>query len=213
LSAPFPRWANTIARALVVSAVAAPVAIVLLLMAWVRTSYVTGVGMQVTQPIPFDHRHHVRDDGIDCLYCHVHAERSDHAGFPSTATCMGCHSQVWNESPLLATVRQSLWDGQPLVWRRVHDLPDHARFPHRAHVNRGVGCESCHGRVDLMPVVHQVAPLTMGWCLGCHRDPAPHLRPRAEITTMGWRPPPGSGEALAATLEIAPPTHCSACHR
>lgn len=213
MSAPFPRWANSLARTLVFSMVAAPVAIVLLLMAWVRTSYVTGVGMQIAQPIPFDHRHHVRDDGIDCLYCHAHAERSDWAGFPSTATCMGCHSQIWNESPLLAAVRESRWTDEPLVWRRVHDLPDHAFFSHQAHVNRGVGCESCHGRVDLMPAVHRAAPLTMGWCLSCHRDPAPHLRPASEITTMGYAAPPGLGAVLVEELGIRPPTYCSACHR
>jgi hypothetical protein len=213
LPALFPRWANTIARVLTASVVAAPVTLALLLMAWVRTAYVTGINMQIEQPIRFDHRHHVRDDGIDCLYCHVHAERSDWAGYPSTDTCMGCHSQVWNESPLLAPVRNSMWQGEPLVWRRVHDLPDHVHFTHRGHVNRGVGCESCHGRVDLMAAVYPVRWLSMGWCLGCHRDPAPALRPLSEITTMGYEPSPGSGAVLARELDIAPPTHCTACHR
>lgn len=213
MPAPFPRWANTIARMLTSSLVALPVGVVLILSAWVRTPYVTGVGMQIEQPIRFDHRHHVRDDGIDCLYCHAHAEHSDWAGYPSTATCMGCHNQIWNDSPLLAAVRRSAWEDKPLAWRRVHDLPDHVHFPHSSHVARGIGCETCHGRVDRMAAVYPTRPLTMGWCLGCHRDPTPHLRPPAEITTMGYDAPPETRAALARALDVAPPTHCSACHR
>jgi hypothetical protein len=142
----------------------------------------------VQQPVPFDHRHHVRDDGIDCLYCHYEAPRSKFAGVPPTSVCMGCHGQVWQESDRLAPLRASWFDGEPLHWRHVHRLPDFVYFDRSAHVGHGVGCVECHGRVDQMAAVYAVAPLTMQWCLDCHRDPDPHLRPESEITGMG-RPP------------------------
>ena len=165
------------------------------------------------QPVQFDHRHHVRDDGIDCRHCHFDAWRSPTAGVPGTALCMNCHRQVLVDSPLLAPVRRSVATGEPLRWRRVHDLPDFVFFDHRAHVRRGVGCETCHGRVDRMAQVHTVASLGMAWCLDCHRDPVPHLRPLDRITEMGRPPSRAEGRVIADALDVHPPTHCSTCHR
>src|SRR4051812_19524135 len=173
----FPRWFDHVVRpALLVGGVTA-LAIPAVLIGWVRTPYVTGQFNPRDQPVQFDHRHHVRDDGIRCEYCHYTAARAPVAGVPPTALCMNCHSQVWNDSPLLAPVRRSYFTGEPLRWLRVHSLPDHVYFDHSAHVTRGVGCVSCHGRVDRMAQVYQVAPLTMEWCLDCHRDPDARLRP------------------------------------
>jgi hypothetical protein len=216
VSALFPRWTDHVVRpSLVVvfgGLVAAPVA----LMVWVRTPYVTGQYNPRDQPVLFDHRHHVRDDGVGCEYCHYTARRSPFAGVPPTALCMGCHSQIWNDSPLLEPVRRSYFTGEPLRWRRVNALPDHVYFDHAAHVTRGVGCASCHGRVDLMAQVYQVAPLTMAWCLDCHRDPEPHLRPLDAVADMAWRPARPArevGREVRAALHVAPPTDCTACHR
>jgi hypothetical protein len=183
---------------------------------WVRTPYVTHADEPVEQPVPFDHRHHVRDDAIDCLYCHYEATRSPRAGVPPTAVCLNCHGQVWNDAARLAPVRASFFEDVPLRWQRVHVLPQFAYFDHSAHVTRGVGCSECHGRVDRMAEVQAVAPLTMQWCLDCHRDPDPHLRPVAEITHMDWSPPGSRREAGAAVrreLHVSPPLHCSGCHR
>lgn len=160
----------------------------LFLMWWVRTPYVTGQFSQLTQPIPFDHRHHVVDDGINCVYCHVDVERSPYAGVPPTELCLNCHSQIWNTSPALDLVWRSNRDRRPIPWERVTYLPDFVFFNHAIHVHKGVGCESCHGRVDEMPRVYQVAPLTMSWCLDCHRHPERFLRPIDAVTTMGYRP-------------------------
>lgn len=184
------------------------------LMLYVRSPLQRGMELPIEQPIQFDHRHHVRDDGIDCLYCHHDARRSPHAGVPSTETCMGCHAQIWNDDRATAPIRQSWLQDRPIRWRRVHDLADFAFFDHRAHLEGGVGCESCHGRVDLMARVHQVEPLTMGWCLDCHRDPVPYLRPADELTAMGLEPSRARGERqLAIRGPVSPPTHCTGCHR
>ena len=167
--------------------------------------------------IAFDHRHHVVDDGIDCRYCHTSVERAASAGIPSTALCMNCHAQIWNKSPKLELVRASYFTGQPIPWVRVHRLPDFVYFNHSIHVSKGIGCETCHGRVDEMPAVEQHAPLTMGWCLECHRNPAPNLRPREEVFNMDWKPSPGTptGDQLLAAYNIHPATlsDCSVCHR
>jgi hypothetical protein len=159
--------------------------------------------------VKFDHRNHVRDDGIDCIYCHSTAETSKNAGIPSTATCMGCHAQVWTASPELAPVQDSWFRGEPLRWSRVSTLPDFVFFDHSIHVNKGVGCVECHGRVDLMPQVYAAKPLTMRWCLDCHRDPARHVRPLARITDMEWEP----GRNAAPVPSVRSITHCTACHR
>jgi hypothetical protein len=188
-----------------------------LLMAFQRSPLVTGEGRPLSQPIDFDHRHHAGDDAIDCRYCHDLVDRSPSAGVPPTERCLNCHSQIWNESPLLAQVWQSFEQRRPIRWTRVHALPDFVFFDHSAHVRNGVGCVTCHGRVDQMPRIAQSVPLTMGWCLACHRDPEPNLRPPEAIASLDWTPPPGSepalGRELAARYGVHPSTDCSTCHR
>jgi len=187
-----------------------------LLLLWVRTPYETGEQQPRAQPVKFDHRHHVRDDGVDCFYCHGGAQRAPYAGVPPTSLCMGCHNQVWPESPELAAVRRSYFEGRPLRWRRVTSMPDFVFFDHSIHVNKGVGCVSCHGRVDLMGQVYQVESLTMGFCLACHREPEKHLRPLDRITDMEWepeRPQEEIGRELRAELRIRSVVDCSGCHR
>ncbi|HEU4729233.1 MAG TPA: cytochrome c3 family protein [Kofleriaceae bacterium] len=210
----FPPWANT-ATHVVLGVLAAGFAAVLAApMVCARTPYATGAGDPLLQPVLFDHRHHVRDDGIDCLYCHEGAERSPYAGIPATERCMGCHDQIWSDSDPIAPLRDSLATGQPIRWQRVHSLPDFVYFDHAIHTRRGIGCVSCHGRVDEMAAVYQVHPLTMRWCLDCHRDPVPHLRPRDQITSMRWTAEgPGQIAALAAQYRPRRLTHCSTCHR
>lgn len=180
----------------------------------------TGEGRVVEQPVPFSHAHHVGGLGIDCRYCHTSVEISAFAGLPSTETCMTCHSQLWTNAEMLRPVRRSLENGTPLRWKRVHDLPDFVYFNHSAHVANGVACESCHGRVDRMPLMHQAKPLTMGWCLDCHRNPAGNLRPKEDVFAMGWRPPEDkTPQQLGAELmhryaiETGTLTDCSTCHR
>lgn len=142
----------------------------LVVMAYMRSPPVTQENNPIEQPVMFDHRHHVRDDGVECKYCHTTVDRSTYAGMPTTETCMGCHAQVWTESPLLEPVREAWREKKPIVWNRVHRLPDFVRFDHGSHVTKGVACETCHGRVDLMPYVHAVHPMQMGWCIDCHRE-------------------------------------------
>jgi hypothetical protein len=185
---------------------------------YARTVYFTGQSFPAAQPVPFDHRHHVADDGIDCRYCHQTVDAGATAGFPSAEQCMGCHGQIWNKSPPLELVRQSFFEGRPIAWRRVHRLPDFVFFNHANHVMKGIGCVSCHGRVDQMAAVEQVQPLNMGWCLECHRAPERNLRPPDRITDMTWRPPPGrEGDALARSLatlyEVKTRVSCTTCHR
>lgn len=212
----FPRYTNTLSRVTAVSA-AGLVAVGLWLFVRLQQSpYATDVRVPTSQPVPFSHRHHVGEMGIDCRYCHTSVEESGFAGIPPTETCMNCHKQIWSDSPMLEPVRASARSGEPLAWARVHDLPDFAYFNHSIHVARGVGCASCHGRVDTMPLMWQESPLTMGWCLDCHRDPTPHLRPQSEVFNMAWQPPedqPARGAALAAERGIQTLESCSYCHR
>ncbi len=167
----FAPWTNTALPVAVAAGMVSGIGAVLGLMAYVRTPRGTGQLAAVDQPVSFDHRHHAKDDGIECLYCHADAERSPSAGLPSTETCMGCHSQIWNDSILLEPVRRSYFADRPLPWNRVHDLPDFVYFDHAAHLRGGLGCATCHGEVETMANVVQVAPLTMIWCLDCHREP------------------------------------------
>ena len=140
------------------------------------------------QPVPFSHKHHVSDDGIDCRYCHTSVEKSSFAGLPPTETCMTCHSQIWTDSPMLAPVRASFATNTPLKWNRVHDLPGYVYFNHSIHVAKGIGCSTCHGRVDQMPLTRKTETLYMKWCLDCHRNPQKYIRPRDKIYDMAWQP-------------------------
>jgi hypothetical protein len=213
---PFPRWANSATRAGLWSLLVVLVGAPCFLMAWVRSPLHTGQYDRVDQPVQFDHRHHVRDDGIDCRYCHYDVTRSRFAGVPETELCMGCHSQIWNESAMLEPVRKSFFERRPLRWRRVTALPDFVYFDHSIHVAKGVGCESCHGRVDLMGVVYAAENVQMGFCLDCHRNPAAHVRPPEDVTVMGYVPSEPQevlGKRLVQEHRINPPVHCSGCHR
>ena len=219
MSALFPRWTNAVARGTLGAIVVIALVVPIVLMLWVRTSFATGQHTRITQPIPFDHRVHAHGLRIDCRYCHSTVETAASAGIPPTIACVGCHNTVWLESKPLAPVTVSLSTNRPIAWQRVNALPDFVFFNHAIHVAKGIGCETCHGRVDQMARVEQEAPLTMGWCLGCHRNPAPYLRPREEITTMGWdaahRPPAldSLGRRLLHTYTVRSLTSCSTCHR
>lgn len=186
------------------------------LLAWERTPYVTGEMELPTQPVKFDHRHHVRDAGIACTYCHSDVRKSASAGIPAVSLCMGCHAQIWTRSPELAPVRDSFFSGAPLEWQRVSKLPDFVFFNHAIHVNKGVGCETCHGRVDLMPQVYAVRPFNMKFCLDCHRTPERFLRPLEHVTDMEWTAPreqAALGRELQAQLRVQPGLDCTTCHR
>jgi hypothetical protein len=183
---------------------------------FVRSSYITQVGVPVEQPVPFSHEHHVRGLGIDCRYCHTSVETSSFAGIPPTETCMSCHSIIWNDSPMLEPVRESFRTNQSIRWIRVHNVPDFVYFDHSAHVSNGIGCESCHGRVDRMPLTWKAESFQMEWCLNCHRAPEKFIRPRQEVFTMGWTPPPDhDGLKLVADygVQVEQLTNCSICHR
>lgn len=175
------------------------------------------VGSAVEQPIPFSHKHHVGDDGIDCRYCHASVETAATAGMPSVEVCMSCHSQLYTDQPALQPLIEAWQSGKPIRWQRVHDLPDFAYFDHSVHVNNGVGCVSCHGRVDEMPLTWRHASLNMQWCLDCHRDPAQALRPRDKVFDLAWQPANqrATGEALIAAYHVPMErlTECSTCHR
>jgi hypothetical protein len=184
-----------------------------------RSPYATGVGVVQPQPVQFSHEHHVSGLGIDCRYCHTTVEESPFAGLPATHTCMTCHSQIWNDSPILAPVRESYQTGIPLAWTRVHDLPDFTYFDHSIHVQKGVGCADCHGRVDQMPLMWKAEPMTMEWCLDCHREPERRLRPREFVFVMDWTPPEDQltvGRQLMEEYHVQPGERlieCYICHR
>ena len=211
----FPRWSDTAFRLALIGLVIAGTTAIAGPMIFMRTPYNTGQHYSVDQPVQFDHRHHVKDDGIDCRYCHRDVERSAWAGVPSTDVCMGCHNQVWRDSPMLEPVRRAWFSGQPIPWNRVHQLPQFVYFDHSVHVNHGIGCVSCHSRVDGMALTEQGQPLTMGWCLSCHRSPERNLRPLDKITDLNWQPPsdPAYGKQLANQYGTRKLDHCTACHR
>jgi hypothetical protein len=216
MAALFPRWSNTAVRALVITVLAGGATAIAAPMIWVRTPWARHQNEPIDQPVQFDHRHHSQDDGIGCVFCHTSVFRAGNAGIPSTAKCMGCHSQIWNQSITLEPVRRAYFSDRPLPWNRVHDLPDFVYFNHAIHVNKGVGCSTCHGRVNEMGLVYQVAPLTMGWCLDCHRDPAAHLRPLSRITDMDFVPEDQSAAVrakLQSDLGVQSLMDCYTCHR
>jgi Cytochrome c7 and related cytochrome c len=227
----FPRWTNTLARAMVFGFLPLLAALVWVPYAVMRLPLATGVGVGREQPVPFSHARHVRTDAIDCRYCHASVETSSFAGMPPTETCMHCHSQIGVQASVLAPVRDSFRTGQPLVWQRVYHLPDYVHFNHSIHVSKGVGCVTCHGRVDQMapltqkfplergiPVLWQAEPLTMEWCLTCHRHPERFVRPREQVFNMEWQPPDDQetfGSRLVRQYKIPDArrlTACSTCH-
>ena len=178
--------------------------------------YYTDVGYQPEQPVPYSHKFHVGELGMDCRYCHTGVEISAVAGIPPTQTCMNCHVMVKPTSDSLKVVKNSWDNNKPIQWVRVHKSPDYVYFDHSAHVNVGVGCKTCHGRIDRMNVVMQSEPLSMSWCLDCHRNPEEHLRPVSEITNMDWLPDKNHREfaqQMIQDLDITPPTGCQGCHR
>jgi len=181
-----------------------------------RSAYVTEAGVAREQPIQFSHRHHAGELGIDCRYCHTTVERTASAGMPATQTCMNCHAQIWVESPMLEPVRASYRTDTSIRWTRVHDLPDYVYFNHSIHVQKGIGCATCHGRVDRMNLTWQEASLQMEWCLDCHRAPERYVRPRAEVFNMAWEPPSNQlevGRELVHEYKIQSLTDCYTCHR
>ena len=185
----FDRSSNSLARMSLVLTGLIVIALGVTLDSLQRSPWVTRQGQRPDQPVPFSHKHHVQGLGLQCQYCHVSVEKSSYAGIPPTKTCMNCHAQIWTNAALLEPVRHSWATGQSLVWTKVHDLPDYVYFNHSIHVNKGLGCASCHGRVDLMPLMYQQNTLQMEWCLNCHRDPAKNLRPVSQIYNMAWTAP------------------------
>ena len=215
----FHRSTNTISRVSIFGSV-----FILAFLFWALyllqgSPYNTRAFIPREQPIQFSHKHHAGDDGIDCRYCHTTVENSPFAGIPPVKTCMNCHSQLFADSSFLAPVRESFKNDKPIHWTRVHDLPDFVYFNHSIHIGKGVGCSTCHGRVDQMPLTWQVASLQMEWCLQCHRNPAANVRPRDQVFNMDWQPPPNQieeGKKLVAEYRIKSPnviTSCSTCHR
>jgi hypothetical protein len=210
---------NTISKASIFGAVFIIAAFAGVLLTIFRSPYTTRVNVPIEQPVPFSHRQHVGSLGIDCRYCHMSVEVSRYADIPPTHTCMTCHSQIWVESPVLEPVRASWRTGQSIPWNKVHDVGDFAYFDHSIHVNKGVGCETCHGRADDMPLMMKAQSLQMDWCLDCHRTPEKYLRPLEEVFTLGYVPPENQlslGLRLKAEYQIAPRFQledCSVCHR
>ncbi|MEI9430480.1 cytochrome c3 family protein [Mesorhizobium sp. Cs1299R1N3] len=186
--------------------------------ALLRSGFITGVGRPVAQAVPFSHKHHVGDIGLDCRYCHNGVETSASAGLPATEVCMTCHSQIFTNADMLAPVRASLASGRPLQWQRVNSVPDFVYFNHSIHIAKGVACETCHGDVDDMPLMRRAQSLSMEWCLGCHRDPGPNLRPPRDVFLLHWNPPRDIEQvrrSLINILDIHPETmtDCYVCHR
>ena len=181
-----------------------------------RSAYLTLAHTAREQPVAFSHKHHVGGEGFDCRYCHTSVETSAFAGIPPTKTCMNCHSQIWSDSPMLEPVRESFKTGRPLAWTRVHDLPEFVYFNHSIHVSKGVGCSTCHGRVDLMPLTWQQNNLLMKWCIECHRNPAQYVRPRDQVFNIAYQYPDNQlelGARLVQEYKIQSLTDCVTCHR
>jgi hypothetical protein len=211
----FPPWWNKLPMAAAIAGSLGP--ILAIAGVWYYFSpWYTDVGYRPVQPVPYSHRLHVGELGLDCRYCHASVEIAPVANIPPTRTCMNCHQTVKRDSAQLAPIRDSAQGGRPMHWIRVHKLPDYAYFPHNVHVAAGIGCVTCHGRIDTMETVTQMMPLSMSWCLDCHRNPGPYRRPVSEVTNMKWTPP-RDVKARAAQLDrerpVNPPTDCSGCHR
>jgi hypothetical protein len=218
----FPPGSNALARASLVAIVAIVGAVGAIAYAAMSSPYATYRGVVRDQPVPFSHEHHVGGLGIDCRYCHTSVTQSSFAGLPATEVCMTCHSQIWTNAPMLEPVRQSWRTATPIQWTRVNSVPGYVYFNHAAHVNKGVGCATCHGRVDRMPLMYQAQSLEMRFCLDCHYDPAKYLRPREEVFRMDYEPPKAEKDQLRLGRELAERYHvrdaqtltnCSTCHR
>ena len=212
----FHRSTNSLSRFTIYGGVFVAVAAIFLLLVVNRTSWATRAFEAREQPVPFSHAHHVGGMGLDCRYCHTAVEQAASAGIPPTKTCMNCHSVIWNQSPTLEPVRASFRNDVSIEWTRVHDLPDFVYFNHSAHVNKGVGCSTCHGRVDQMPLVWQEHSLQMEWCLACHRHPERFVRPQEEVFNIAYEPPADQeqlGQQLVKQYDIHPRLSCSTCHR
>jgi Cytochrome c7 and related cytochrome c len=212
----FHRSANTISRVSIFGTVFIVAALLTLLAMVNRSPWVTEARVAREQPIQFSHERHVAGNGIDCRYCHTAVEDSRFAGIPPTKTCMNCHSEIFSNSAYLEPVRASFNSNTPIKWTRVHDLPDFVYFNHSIHVNKGVGCTTCHGQVDRMPLMWQESSLQMEWCLECHRNPERFVRPKAAVFSVDYQPPPDQaelGKRLVAEYQIQKLTSCSTCHR
>ena len=219
MSQVFPKSANPWSKASLIFLLFLVVLVGWTILTLQRSDFVTTANEYIEQPVQFSHQHHAGGIGIECRYCHTSVEVSPSAGIPPTKTCINCHSQIWNTAPYLEPVRASYRDDTPLNWIRVHDLPDFVYFNHSIHIRKGVGCETCHGRVDRMPLIRQVQSLQMEWCLDCHRDPSRFVRPLDAVTTMGYQPATAQSELgprlvrdykIAGVEEL---TSCSVCHR
>ncbi len=207
---------NTFAKVSIFGAIFLIAAVLWVFLSIERSSYVTQAGVVREQPIPFSHRHHVSQLGIDCRYCHTTVEESNFAGIPPTKTCMTCHSQIHATAEMLEPVRESWRTGKSLEWIRVHDLPDFVYFNHSIHVKKGVGCETCHGPVGKMALTWREKSLNMEWCLECHRAPEKFVRPRQFVFSMDWHPEIDQkilGEKIVKEYDINRLTNCSICHR
>ncbi len=212
----FSRSANTVAPLSIALAILLVGGGILSIMGLDRSEYITEIGVAKVQPVQFSHRHHAGQLGIHCAYCHSSVEVSSFAGIPPTHTCMSCHSQIWINSPTLEPVRESYRSGQSIEWVRVHDLPDFVYFNHSIHINKGIGCASCHGRVDQMPQIYKAQSLQMQWCLDCHRQPERHIRPRDKIYDMAYQPAEDQmelGRRLVAEYKVQKLLDCYTCHR
>ncbi len=215
----FPRWTNVGSKMSIFGALVSLALATWASMVYVQSSYGTNAGLRLVQPVPFSHQHHVGGLGIDCRYCHTTVEQSAFAGMPETKTCMNCHSQIWVGSDMLRPVRESYATDHSIAWERVYNTPGFVYFAHHIHVQKGIGCSSCHGRIDQMAFTEQATSLLMEWCLDCHRDPAAQIRPRAEVFNMDYHMPVNQrelGEKLMAEYEIRDShqlTSCSTCHR
>jgi hypothetical protein len=212
----FPRWTNALLPFVLVVGAVAPLYAVMFV-AYGFSPKTLEAGYMPHQPVPYSHATHAGKLGMDCRYCHNTVEQAGFAAVPATQTCMNCHTQIHKDSPKLEKVRASYETGMPIEWVKVHKLGDYAYFNHAAHVNRGVGCVECHGRVDQMEEVYRVAPLSMGWCLECHREPVDRLRPAAQVTNLSWDQKKEltreQREQLQKTFNIHPSENCSTCHR
>ncbi len=213
----FPKSANTIAKASIFGLLFIVGASAHVMFTMNESSYYTKVNVPVEQPVPFSHKHHVAGLGIDCRYCHASVETSAVAGVPPTKTCMNCHVSMWSDSPTLEPVRESFKNDKSIEWIRVHDLADFVYFDHSIHVKKGIGCSTCHGQVDQMPLTMKKNTLRMAWCLDCHRNPEKYVRPRDHVFDMKWQVPAADQKTLGPKLvqeyNIQKKTDCSVCHR